>query len=144
MGADADRADARTAASVGDAERLVQVEMADVGPERARLGQSDEGVEVGAVDVDLPAGVVDETADLADALLEHAVRRRIGEHHRPDPLAELVELGVRRSSMSTLPSASVATTTTSIPAITALAALVPWALDGIRHTRRSSSPRARW
>ena len=58
MGAHADRADARTAAAVRDAERLVQVEMADVGAERARLSQPDESVEVGAVDVHLAAGLV--------------------------------------------------------------------------------------
>ena len=41
-----------------------------------------------------------------------------------------------RSARSTLPSSSQATTTTRMPAITALAALVPCALDGIRHTSR--------
>ena len=54
------RADAGAAAAVGDAERLVQVEVADVGAEPAGLGQADERVEVGAVDVHLPAGVVDD------------------------------------------------------------------------------------
>ena len=38
VGAHRDRADARTAAAVGDAERLVQVEVADVGAELARAG----------------------------------------------------------------------------------------------------------
>ena len=46
--------------------------------------------------------------------------------------------------MSTLPRVSVATTTTRMPAITALAALVPCALAGIRQTVRPSSPRDRW
>ena len=55
-----DRADAGAAAAVGDAERLVQVEVADVGAEAARAGDADEGVEVGAVDVHLAAGVVHE------------------------------------------------------------------------------------
>ena len=36
------------------------------------------------------------------------------------------------------------TTTTCIPAITAEAAFVPWADDGIRQTVRPSSPLARW
>ena len=49
-----------------------------------------------------------------------------------------------RSTRSTLPSSSQATTTTRMPAITALAALVPCALDGIRQTSRCGSPRARW
>ena len=50
----------------------------------------------------------------------------------------------RRSSRSTLPWASQATTVTDMPAITAEAALVPWAEDGMRHTVRPSSPRDRW
>ena len=143
MAADGDRPDARTAAAVGDAERLVQVEVADVGAEAAGPGDADEGVEVGAVDVHLAAGVVHGVADLADRLLEHAVRRRVGEHDRRQPVADLLELG-GRSSTSTLPRSSVPTTTTCSPAITALAAFVPWALDGIRHTVRWSSPLARW
>ena len=44
----------------------------------------------------------------------------------------------RRSSMSTEPPAVDLTTTTLKPAITADAALVPWALDGMRQTLRSS------
>ena len=50
----------------------------------------------------------------------------------------------RRSSRSTDPSSVALTTTTFIPAITAEAALVPWADDGIRQTRRSVSPRDAW
>ncbi len=47
--------------------------------------------------------------------------------------------------MSTLPViGSVLTTTTFIPAMTALAAFVPWALEGMRQMRRSASPRERW
>jgi hypothetical protein len=37
-----------------------------------------------------------------------------------------------------------ATTTTRIPAITELAAFVPWALLGIRQTSRSGAPVLRW
>ena len=46
--------------------------------------------------------------------------------------------------MSTDPSAADLTTTTFIPAITAEAAFVPCADDGIRQTRRSPSPLAWW
>ena len=138
------RTDAGTAAAVGDAERLVQVEVADVGTELARLGQADERVEVGAVDVHLTAGVVDDVADLADRLLEHAVRRGVRHHDRRRGVSPTASIFARRSSRSMLPRSSVATTTTSMPAITALAAFVPWALDGIRQTVRSSSPRERW
>ena len=50
----------------------------------------------------------------------------------------------RRSSRSTAPSSAAFTTTTRIPAITADAALVPWAEDGIRQTLRAVSPFAWW
>ena len=43
--------------------------------------------------------------------------------------------------MSMLPAASQPTTTTRIPAMTALAGLVPWAEEGIRQTSRALSPR---
>ncbi len=46
--------------------------------------------------------------------------------------------------MSTSPSSAVFTTTTFMPAMTALAALVPCAEDGIRQTVRPCSPFARW
>ena len=56
VGDDADRADARPAAAVRDAEGLVQVEVADVAAELARRGDADQRVHVGAVDVH-PAAV---------------------------------------------------------------------------------------
>ena len=46
--------------------------------------------------------------------------------------------------MSMLPSSSVFTTTTFIPAITALAGFVPCADCGMRQTSRSLSPRDSW
>ena len=49
-----------------------------------------------------------------------------------------------RSFTSMLPCLSHPTTTTFMPAITALAGLVPWALLGIRHTSRCDSPRDAW
>src|SRR5476649_1697879 len=44
----------------------------------------------------------------------------------------------RKSSMSTLPRASQAVTTTRIPAMLAVAGLVPWADDGIRSEEHTS------
>ena len=73
-----DRPDAGTAATVRDAERLVQVQVRHVGTEAPRRGEADERVEVRAVDVDLPAVLVDEVADLGDRDLEDAVGRRVG------------------------------------------------------------------
>ena len=76
------RPDARPAATVRDAERLVQVQMRDVGAESARTGQAHHRVEVRAVEVDLAAGVVHEGAHVGDVLLEDAVRGRVGDHER--------------------------------------------------------------
>ena len=77
-----DRSDTGTAAAVRDAEGLVQVEVGDVTAEATGLCQSEQGVEVGAVDVDLTAVAVDEVAHVADALLVHPVRRGVGHHDR--------------------------------------------------------------
>ena len=88
------RAHAGTAAAVRDAERLVQVEVADVDAEVARTHQADHGVEVGAVHVDLAAARVHQLADADDRLLEHAVGRGIGDHQRGQAVAVLRELGL--------------------------------------------------
>ncbi|KNE86950.1 hypothetical protein PSTG_19681, partial [Puccinia striiformis f. sp. tritici PST-78] len=88
----ADGPDARPAAAVRDAEGLVQVEVADVGAEPARSSQADQGVQIGAVDVDLAAGVVHRSADLAHLGLVDAVRGGVGQHDRGEPLGVLVHL----------------------------------------------------
>ena len=66
VGADRDGPDAGAATAVRDAERLVQVQVGHVGAELTRLGQPDQRVEVGPVDVHLAAGVVHLGADLGD------------------------------------------------------------------------------
>ena len=68
MRTDADRADARAAAAVRDAERLVQVQVRDVGAELARRRETDERIQVSAVDVDLASVRVDDVADRAGCL----------------------------------------------------------------------------
>jgi hypothetical protein len=60
----ADRADARAAAAVRDAEGLVQVQVRDVAAELARRGQADQRVHVGAVHIDAAAMRLDHRADL--------------------------------------------------------------------------------
>ena len=61
MRGDADRAHARAAAAVRDAEGLVQVEVADVGADsRPGRQRPDLRVHVGAVHVDLAAVLVDD------------------------------------------------------------------------------------
>ena len=58
--------------------------MGDVAAEFAGLGESDHGVEVRTVDVDLAAGGVDLFAHLAHLRFEHTVGRRVGDHDAGD------------------------------------------------------------
>ena len=95
MRLDRDRPDARPAAAVGDAERLVQVEVRHVGAELARLGRGHHGVEVRAVEVHLPAVRMDDVADVDDAIFEHTVRRRVGHHERREVGCMFVGLGAK-------------------------------------------------
>ena len=95
VGAHRDRADARAAAAVRDAEGLVQVEVRDVAAELARLGVAEQRVEVGAVDVDLAAVVVDDLAQVGDGVLVGAVRRRVGHHDRGQVVGVRLALGAQ-------------------------------------------------
>ena len=70
----ANRPDARAAAAVRNAKRLVQIQMADVRADEAGRVKADLRVHVRAVHVDLAAVRVDDFANLADGFLEHAVR----------------------------------------------------------------------
>src|SRR3954467_8050575 len=90
---DADRAHARAAAAMRDAEGLVKVEMADIGAVIAGPAQADLRVEVGAVEIDLAAMAMHDVADLADVLLEHAVGRGIGDHDSGEVVGMLLGLG---------------------------------------------------
>ena len=77
---DTDRSHARTTATVRYAEGLVEVQMGDVAAVVAGPTESDLGVHIGTVEVYLTARLVHELAHVADRLLEHAVRRGIGDH----------------------------------------------------------------
>ena len=90
-----DRPDAWTSASVRDAERLVQVQMRDVGAELARASEPDHRIEVGAIEVHLPTGLVDERAHFGDLILEHPVGGRVGDHQRAEAGAIRVDLGAQ-------------------------------------------------
>src|SRR5438270_3868986 len=92
---DSDRAHAGAAAAMRDAEGLVQIEMADIGAVVAGPGQADLRIEVGAVEIDLAAMAVDDVADLADMLLEHAMRRGIGDHDSGEIVGMLLSLGAQ-------------------------------------------------
>src|ERR1700731_3671919 len=80
MRLDADRPHAGAAAAMRNAERLVQVEMADIGAVIARSRQPDLRIHIGAVEIDLSAMAVHDVADLADVLLEYTMGGGIGDH----------------------------------------------------------------
>ena len=75
-----DRTHPRTTAAMGDAEGLVQVEMADISPIEAGLTEPHLGVEVGAVEIHLASVVVDQIADLAQIGLKHPMGGWVGDH----------------------------------------------------------------
>ena len=89
----ADGPHAGAAAAVRNRERLVQVQVADVGADRGGAGQPHLRVHVRAVHVDLAAVLVHDGADLADRLFVDAVRRRIGHHQRGQVVAMGLGLG---------------------------------------------------
>ena len=95
MRLDADRSHAGTAAAMRNTERLVQVEMADVGAVIAGPRQPELRVHVGAVEIDLSAVAVHDIANLAYMLLEHAVGRGIGDHDRGEIVGVLRRLGAQ-------------------------------------------------
>src|SRR5690606_17260366 len=80
MRLDPDRAHAWPTAAMRDAEGLVQVHVADVGADISWAGQAYKRVEIGSVEINLAAMLVNDRADVLRALLEHAMRGRIGEH----------------------------------------------------------------
>ncbi len=74
--------DAGTAATVRDAEGLVQVQVRDIAAEFARFGEADQGIQVRAIDVDLAAASVHRVANHADVVVVNAVRGGVGNHDR--------------------------------------------------------------
>ena len=89
---DRHRPDPGPPAAVRDAEGLVQVQMRDVAAELPRLGQPEEHVQVGPVDVDLATVLVDQRAHVADALLVDPVRGGVRDHDGRQALAVLLAL----------------------------------------------------
>src|ERR1700738_2904410 len=77
-----DRADARSAAAVGDAESFVEIEMANVGAHVAGAAKADLRVHVRSVHVNLAAVGMNDVANLADGRFENTVRGGGGDHQR--------------------------------------------------------------
>ena len=69
--------------------------MRNVAAEATGVSDTDHGIQIGTVNIDLPAGLMHHIADLAHAGFEDAVRRWIGDHNRRDVLAVLGNLGLQ-------------------------------------------------
>ena len=93
VGFQTDRADAWTAAAVGDTEGFVQVHVQHVRADFGRLHDADLGIEVGAVHVNLSAVFMNNAADVADAFFVHAVGGRVSNHDGGQSVAVLLGFG---------------------------------------------------
>ena len=96
-----DRPHPRPAAAMRDGKGLVQVKVADIAANLARLYQTDQRVHVRPVDIDLAAMVMGNLAKLFHRLFKHAVGGRIGDHagretvaRRRRLLAEVLKVNV--------------------------------------------------
>ena len=80
MSCHGNRAHSRATTAMGDAEGLVQVEMADIGAKAPWLAHPYLGIEVGAVEIHLTAMAMDQGTDVANALLKHPMGGGVGNH----------------------------------------------------------------
>ena len=78
---------------MGNAEGLVQIEVADIGPDPRRRRQAHLRVHIGPVEIDLAAAGVDQGADLLDRGFEDPVGRGVGHHQGGQLMAVLRQLG---------------------------------------------------
>ena len=139
MLSDADRADARTAATMRDAEGFVEIQMANIGSKISGAAETNLRIHIRTVHVNLTTSSVDEIANIADAFLENTVSRGIGDHDGSEIVAVEVGLGAEVGEINVAVGV-----TTCIPTITALAGFVPCAEVGMRQTERWASPREWW
>lgn len=77
---DADRSDARAAAAVRDGERLVQVQVANVGTNRTGVCQAYLCIHICTVHIYLCTTIVDDAADFDNFSFKNTVCGRIGNH----------------------------------------------------------------
>src|SRR5213075_448796 len=75
-----DGTDAWSAAAVRNAKGLVQIEVRNIGAEAARRCQTDQRIQIRAVDIHLAAVLMHDGADAVDSGFENAVRRWIRHH----------------------------------------------------------------
>ena len=89
MIAHSDRAGTRAAAAVRAGEGLVRVVVHEVDPHVAGPDDAQDGVHVGAVEIEQGTAVVDQPGDLANLGVEEAGRIGVGDHEHGRLIAEL-------------------------------------------------------
>ena len=113
--------------------------MTHIRADRCWVGKADLGIHVGAVHIDLAAILVDDPANILDALFEHAMRRRIGYHQCGKLL--LVRFGFRAKIVHIdVPACVRFNNIDSHPGHIALAGFVPCAEAGMGTRSRCESP----
>ena len=90
----ADGTNSGSSSSVGNAESLVEVQVANISTDGSRAGKSNLSVHVGSVHVNLSSSIVDAVADLDDVLLEDSKGGRVGDHEASEVVAVLCNLGL--------------------------------------------------
>jgi hypothetical protein len=123
------------APTVGDAKGLVEIEMAHISPKVGWATEPHLGIHIGPVHIHLAAVTMDDVTDFDNGRLKYTVGRGVGHHQRRQALTVLFCLGLQVGHID-IAVASQTTGTTFMPAMTALAGLVPWADWGIRQTLR--------
>ena len=121
----ANRANAGSAATVRNAEGFVQVQMADVCADVARAGEANLGVHVRAVHIDLSAVRVNDFANLTDGFLKYAVRAGIGDHEAGEVVFVRFGFGLQVGARRCCLIRHMRRIRRFMPAMTALAGLVP-------------------
>ena len=92
--ADTNGSHARTTATVGDTEGLVEVQVAHIGANLTGRAETDLGVHVGTVHVDLATVLVHQAAGLLGTGLEHTEGAGVGDHERSQVVLVLFALGL--------------------------------------------------
>ena len=90
VASDPNGSDSRSTAAMGYAKSLMQVQVANIGPDKSRASKSTLGMHVRSVHVDLRAIVVDDLANILYRRFKYAMRGRVGDHQRGQRLLVLL------------------------------------------------------
>jgi hypothetical protein len=74
MGRHSNRTDTRPTTTVRDAEGLVQIQVADISPKRARPAEPNLRIQIGSIEIHLPSVLMHERTDFTNTNLKHSMR----------------------------------------------------------------------